>query len=255
MAYKLSDLTVLAAGAVQSDDPLLILDVHDFSMSQAGTDKTVTVAALLGATLTVTAWTWHGVVIAPTYGGTGVANNAANTLTFTGAHSLGLTLTANTSVTLPTSGTLVNSAVTTLSSLTTIGTLVAGAVPASLVTAGTFGAGAYTFPGAVGIGTGSPLTPLVVSNAGAEGIEINPTGGICYITAYNRVLGAQAQLVLSGSSGMAISIGPTDVSSNGSLVAAYGFGCNGKAAQMAYASGGTLAGVVAALVANGILSN
>lgn len=34
-----------------------------------------------------------------------------------------------------------------------------------------------------------------------------------------------------------------------------GFGCNGKAAQPAAASGGTLAGVIAALVANGILSS
>lgn len=42
----------------------------------------------------------------PAEGGTGVANNAANTLTFTGNYSLGLTLTANTSVTAPTSGTL-----------------------------------------------------------------------------------------------------------------------------------------------------
>jgi len=39
-------------------------------------------------------------------GGTGVANNAANTLTFTGNYSLGLTLTANTAVTMPESGTL-----------------------------------------------------------------------------------------------------------------------------------------------------
>lgn len=34
-----------------------------------------------------------------------------------------------------------------------------------------------------------------------------------------------------------------------------GFGCNGKAPQAAVASGGTLAGVIAALVANGILSS
>lgn len=40
-----------------------------------------------------------------------------------------------------------------------------------------------------------------------------------------------------------------------SIKAGGGFGCNGKAAQTAYASGGALAGVVAALVANGILSN
>lgn len=39
------------------------------------------------------------------------------------------------------------------------------------------------------------------------------------------------------------------------LAASAGFGCNGKAVQSAAASGGTLAGVIAALVANGILSS
>jgi hypothetical protein len=39
------------------------------------------------------------------------------------------------------------------------------------------------------------------------------------------------------------------------LTASAGFGCNGKTAQSAAASGGTLAGVIAALVANGILSS
>lgn len=39
------------------------------------------------------------------------------------------------------------------------------------------------------------------------------------------------------------------------LEVAGGFGCNGKAPQGPYASGGTLAGVVAALIANGILLN
>jgi hypothetical protein len=45
------------------------------------------------------------------------------------------------------------------------------------------------------------------------------------------------------------------VSNSGGLTALGGFGCNGKTAQTAYASGGVLANVVAALVANGILSN
>jgi len=40
------------------------------------------------------------------YGGTGVANNAASTTTITGAYSLGWTLSAATSLTLPTTGTL-----------------------------------------------------------------------------------------------------------------------------------------------------
>ena len=45
-------------------------------------------------------------ILAPANGGTGVANGANNTITFTGNYTLGLTLTANTTVTLPTTGTL-----------------------------------------------------------------------------------------------------------------------------------------------------
>jgi len=60
---------------------------------------------------TIGTGTWEGTVISPTYGGTGV-NNGTKTITLggnfthTGAHTLGLTTTGNTSVTLPTSGTL-----------------------------------------------------------------------------------------------------------------------------------------------------
>jgi hypothetical protein len=60
---------------------------------------------------TITTGTWQGSVVGPTYGGTGV-NNGSKTITLggsfthTGAHTLGLTTTANTSVTLPTTGTL-----------------------------------------------------------------------------------------------------------------------------------------------------
>lgn len=46
------------------------------------------------------------VPITPANGGTGVSNGANNTITFSGNYTLGLTLTANTSVTLPTSGTI-----------------------------------------------------------------------------------------------------------------------------------------------------
>lgn len=45
-------------------------------------------------------------VLSPVHGGTGVANNAANTITFTGNFSLGLTLTGNTTLTLPSTGTV-----------------------------------------------------------------------------------------------------------------------------------------------------
>jgi hypothetical protein len=44
--------------------------------------------------------------LVPANGGTGVANGTNNTITFTGNHTLGVTLTGNTAVTLPTTGTL-----------------------------------------------------------------------------------------------------------------------------------------------------
>jgi len=43
-----------------------------------------------------------------------------------------------------------------------------------------------TAAGNVGIGTTSPVTSLVVSNAGAEGMEVSATGGLAQITAVNR---------------------------------------------------------------------
>jgi len=60
---------------------------------------------------TISSGTWQGSAIAGQYGGTGV-NNSGKTLTLggnfthTGAHTLGLTTTANTSITLPTTGTV-----------------------------------------------------------------------------------------------------------------------------------------------------
>lgn len=48
---------------------------------------------------------------------------------------------------------------------------------------------------------------------------------------------------------------PPSAGSFTTLTSTAGFGCNGKPAQTAAVSGGTLAGVIAALVANGILSS
>jgi len=60
---------------------------------------------------TIGTGTWQAGIVGPTYGGTGV-NNGTKTITLggnfthSGAHTLGLTTTGNTSVTLPTTGTL-----------------------------------------------------------------------------------------------------------------------------------------------------
>lgn len=87
---------------------------------------------------TLTAGTWNGSVIGPTYGGTGV-NNGSNTITlsgnlsFSGAFNLGVTLTGATSITLPTSGTLVSDTVTTLSNLVSVGTITTGVWNATVI--------------------------------------------------------------------------------------------------------------------------
>jgi hypothetical protein len=51
----------------------------------------------------------------------------------------------------------------------------------------------------MGIGTTSPQNTFVVSNAGAEGLEIAPTGGTPNVIAFNRSTAAYAPLTLNGS--------------------------------------------------------
>ena len=53
--------------------------------------------------------TWNGTAIGAAYGGTGVANNSASTLTISGAYGTTLTLSGTTALTLPTSGYLISS--------------------------------------------------------------------------------------------------------------------------------------------------
>jgi len=73
------------------------------TMTGMGSINGLTITANTGA---ITAGSWTATVISPVYGGTGVANNAASTLTITGAFALGLTISAGTSLTLPTTGTV-----------------------------------------------------------------------------------------------------------------------------------------------------
>ncbi len=63
------------------------------------------------------------------------------------------------------------------------------------------GTGYSVLNGNVGIGTASPQNKLVVSNAGAQGVEIAPTGGIgsgVFIQGYDRVAGAYTDLTFYG---------------------------------------------------------
>jgi hypothetical protein len=115
----------------------LILDGHwqfDGSVLTAITDNDTTITAYAGKVIdiegvkfdggSITEGAWAGTVITTAKGGTGVANGANNTITFTGNYTLGLTLSDNTSVTLPTSGTLAT--VTGTGDAITVGTIELG---------------------------------------------------------------------------------------------------------------------------------
>jgi len=91
--------------AVNITDGILFIGTGTNTYNTLVATKGTTSITTLG---TITTGTWNATPIAPAYGGTGVANGTNNTITFTGNYTLGLTLTANTSVTLPTSGTLTN---------------------------------------------------------------------------------------------------------------------------------------------------
>lgn len=80
--------------------------------SSGGTTPAIDIAATyVGQTSittlgTITTGTWGGSVVTPLFGGTGVANNAAMTVTGSGNFAYTRTLTAATNVTFPTTGTL-----------------------------------------------------------------------------------------------------------------------------------------------------
>ena len=113
---------------------------------------------------TIGTGTWNGSVIGPVYGGTGVANGSNNSITFTGNYSLGLTLSANTSVTLPTSGTLATLAGTeTLTNKTlTSPTINAGTL------SGTF-SGNHTLSGVVTLSNSTDATSTTAAGVVVSG--------------------------------------------------------------------------------------
>jgi hypothetical protein len=100
---------------------------------------------------TIGTGTWQGTIVGPTYGGTGV-NNGTKTITLggnfthSGAHTLTLTTTGNTNVTLPTTGTLATLAGTeTLTNKTITGAVITtGSINNTPIGASTANTGAFT---------------------------------------------------------------------------------------------------------------
>jgi hypothetical protein len=88
-----------------------VYEINGTSVLSATTLGSGVTGSSLTSVGTIGTGVWQGTLVAGQYGGTGV-NNSGKTITIggnfthTGAHTLGLTTTANTSVTLPTTGTL-----------------------------------------------------------------------------------------------------------------------------------------------------
>jgi hypothetical protein len=172
---------------------------------------------------TITSGTWNGSVIGAAYGGTGIANNAANTISFTGNFSLGLTLSANTSVTLPTTGTLATRAgsealtnksingmtitastgtftLANLKTLTVSNTLTFTGTDSSSVAFGAGGTVAYTDVGTLSslvsasalatvgtITTGTWSATAIAATKGGTGFTTYTTGDLIYASATNTL--------------------------------------------------------------------
>lgn len=133
---------------------------------------------------TITTGVWHGTILSPTYGGTGI-NNGTSTitiggnLTFSGAHTFTGVLTGATNVTFPTSGTLA-----TTSELSTLPFIVGVNGPyttiASAITAAHATSPSETSPALVLINPGTytenltlePFVDLSSFNSGAYGSVI-----------------------------------------------------------------------------------
>jgi hypothetical protein len=119
----------------------------------------------------ITGSTWNGAAVGAAYGGTGVANNAASTLTISGAFGTTLTVTGTTAVTLPTSGTLATTVnIATAIPSATSSQLYVGTGAAGALAAATTGTGVVT---ALGVNTGS--AGAFVVNGGALGTPSSGT--------------------------------------------------------------------------------
>jgi uncharacterized membrane protein YiaA len=172
---------------------------------------------------TITSGVWNGSVIGAAYGGTGVANNAANTITFTGNYSLGLTVSANTSITLPSTGTLATVAgsealtnksingltvtsstgtltITNAKTLSVSNTLTFTGTDASSVAFGAGGTVVYTNVGTLSslssatalvsvgtITTGTWNATTIATTRGGTGLTSYTTGDIVYASASNTL--------------------------------------------------------------------
>jgi hypothetical protein len=168
----------------------------------AGTFTSITGVGALAAGSLASGFT----VVGPALGGTGVANNSANTITFSGSFGITITLSATTSVTFPTSGTLattanINSALPNITAAQLYGGT-GGAGVAQLFTSAT-----NTVIGNATSGTASPAALSMTScSAGGSAVTWTTNTGFGCATGF-AVLATADQTQAGGANLTAFSIG------------------------------------------------
>ncbi|MEK7589302.1 MAG: hypothetical protein AAB479_01570 [Patescibacteria group bacterium] len=166
----------------------------------------------------ITTGTWNGSVITPAFGGTGVANNAASTLTISGNFATTLTVSGVTSVTLPTAGTL---AILGANTFTGLQTFSAGAsVGANLELTGNFRLGIN--PG------GSTDTSLEVGGAASISGNFTQAGASTFTTGTGAIAlnGPVTAALTFTNTGLATFNGGVSVSTNFELTGNTRLGIN-----------------------------
>jgi len=152
--------------------------------------------------------------VGPANGGTGVSNNAASTLTISGAFTTALTVTATTAVTLPTTGTLATSAgsetltnktLTTpiIASISNTGTLTLPTSTDTLVGRATTDTLTNKTLVAPALGTPSQgvLSACTVDGTNKVGYLNVPQSGSSKTTSYTLAVGDVGEYILLGASG------------------------------------------------------
>jgi hypothetical protein len=141
---------------------------------------------------TISSGTWNGSVIGPAYGGTGIANNAASTVTISGNFATTLTVSGTTTLTLPTTGTVTTNDGTVTLTNKRIDPRVTSAASASSLTPSVATADVYAYTAlAAGLTINAPNgTPLdgdklmfrLLDNGTARALTWNATYTVIGVT-------------------------------------------------------------------------
>lgn len=141
-----------------------------------------------------------------------------------------------------------------------------GAIDGTTVGATSTSSGAFTTLGATGLMSAAKGAALgltigdVTTNNGAALRLQGTSAGYNWHVGNNLIAAALTFTPSTATGGVTyttptVTITPGVVAVTGALTSSGGFGCNGAAAQTPAVSGGTLAGVIAGLVANGTFSS